>query len=298
MELRHLRYFVAVAVELNFSRAAAKLRIAQPPLSAQIKALEAELGFPLFVRTKRKVTLSLQGRAFLPRAKEVIAAADRARDSARHIVNGRRGVLRIGIVPPALTPRFAASFKKFHQVYSDIFLVVQQDGARPLRQKLESMELDIIFTRRTSLRAAAIGELELEHHEQLLAIPADHPLASKDKVSIKDLTGVRVLLMDWSSIPGYGRELLTRCERDGVIVEIDFAAHDLQTLIWLVSAGFGVCPYPSSLAEAAPAGVVFREFSPPFPKLSLRLEWCRANDSEFLQSFIELFRDKTRGQEP
>src|SRR5215472_2836353 len=100
MELRHLRYFVAVAEELNFSRAAAKLRIAQPPLSAQIKALEAELGFPLFVRTKRTVTLSLPGRAFLPRAKEVVTAASRASDSADQIANGRRGVLRIGIVPP------------------------------------------------------------------------------------------------------------------------------------------------------------------------------------------------------
>jgi DNA-binding transcriptional LysR family regulator len=295
MELRHLRYFVAVAEELNFSRAAAKLRIAQPPLSAQIKALEAELGFPLFVRTKRMVTLSLPGRAFLPRAREVVAAASRAGDSAQQIANGRRGVLRIGIVPPALTPWFAAGFKKFHELYPDIYLIVQQGGARPLRQKLEAMELDIIFTRRTSLRVAAIDELRLEYHQQLLAIPADHPLARKDKVSIPDLTGARVLLMDWSSIPGYGRELLTRCERDGLTVEVDFAAHDLQTLIWLVSAGFGVCPYPSSLAEAAPAGVVFREFSPPFPRLSLQLEWCRTNDSEILRNFIECFR---RTKEP
>ncbi|MBV8279270.1 MAG: LysR family transcriptional regulator [Verrucomicrobia bacterium] len=146
MELRHLRYFVAVAEELNFSRAAAKLRIAQPPLSAQINALEAELGFPLFVRTKRMVRLSLPGRAFLPRAREVVAAASRAGDSAEQIAKGRRGVLRIGIVP-ALTPRFAASFKKFHELYPDIYLLVQQGGARPLRQKLEAMELDIIFTR-------------------------------------------------------------------------------------------------------------------------------------------------------
>ncbi|MBV8215945.1 MAG: LysR family substrate-binding domain-containing protein, partial [Verrucomicrobia bacterium] len=242
-------------------------------------------------RTKRTVKLSLPGRAFLPRAKEVVAAAGRASDTAQQIANGRRGLLRIGIVPPALTPRFAASFKNFHDLYPDIYLIVQQGGARPLRQKLEAMELDIIFTRRTSVRVAAIDELQLEYHQQLLAIPVDHPLASKDKVSMMDLTGARVLLMDWSSIPGYGRELLTRCERDGVTIEIDFAAHDLQTLIWLVSAGFGVCPYPASLAEAAPPGVVFREFSPQFPRLSLHLEWCRTNDSEILGNFIECFRE-------
>jgi hypothetical protein len=116
---------------------------------------------------------------------------------------------------PALTPRFAASFKRLHELYPDIYLIVQQAGARPLRQKLEAMDLDIIFTRRTSVRVAAIDDLELEYHPQLLAIPADRPLASKDKVSMTDLTGARVLLMDWNSIPGYGRELLTRCERDG-----------------------------------------------------------------------------------
>jgi DNA-binding transcriptional LysR family regulator len=195
MELRHLRYFIAVAEELNFSHAAAKLCIAQPPLSAQIKALEAELGFPLFIRTKKIVKLSLPGRAFLPRAKEVIASASVVTDSAQQIAKGRRGVLKIGIAPllPRQSPQGSRSSTNCIPMF---FLVVQQGGARPLRRKLEAMELDIIFTLKTSLRIPTMNVLELERREQFLAIPDEHPLAGKDTIQITDLSGFRLLLID------------------------------------------------------------------------------------------------------
>src|ERR1700733_8569455 len=115
MELRHLRYFVAVAEELNFRRAAARLRVAQPAVSSQIRALEEELGARLFERTTRSVLLTPAGRVFLAEARGVIGAASQAEQSARKAHHGIVGTLRLGVITPATSPRLASVLRHFHQ---------------------------------------------------------------------------------------------------------------------------------------------------------------------------------------
>lgn len=290
MELRHLRYFVTVAETLNFSQAARLLHLAQPPLSTQIKSLEHELGVRLFDRSSRGVTLTKAGRALLPAAREALTAAERAADAARITATGRTGVLRLGLIAPAATPEIAARLKKFHRAFPLVQLRVRQEPVATLHRLLEADELDLALTRplRASplLRQRTIGE-----QEQVLALSADHPLARRKRVPIRALHGEPLLLISPEFNANYGQRLLQLCAERNVQPAVNYAADDLFTLIWLASAGLGICPYPSSLADQAPDGVVFRPFQPRLGDLELALMWPARNDSPLLQELIRHLAD-------
>jgi DNA-binding transcriptional LysR family regulator len=285
MELRHLRYFVTVAETLNFSQAARLLHLAQPPLSAQIKSLEHELGVRLFDRGPRGVALTKAGRILLPAARDALAAAQRAADVARVAASGRTGVLRFGLITPAATAEIAARLKRFHREYPLVQLRVRQEPVATLQRLLEAGELDLALTR--PLRATpALRQKTIAEQEQLLALPADHPLARKKQVPLAALHGMPLLLISPEFNPNYGQRLLGLCAQAGVQPAVNYAADDLFTLIWLASAGLGVCPYPSSLAPLAPAGVVFRPLRPRLRGLELTLMWPAGNDSPALRALL------------
>lgn len=288
MELRHLRYFVTVAETLNFSQAARRLHIAQPPLSAQIRSLEAELGVTLFVRSSRGVTLSEAGRALLPSARETLDAARRATESARDLATGETGTLRLGLIAPAATPAVAATLARFHAAFPRARLTVRQENGATLQRLLEAGELDAAFSR--PLRAnPRLGYHLIERHAQLLALPAAHPWAKRRSIPWKLLDGAPVLLISPEANPNYGQVFLRTCGEHRVSPAINYAAGDLSALIWLVSAGLGVCPYPSSLITTAPPGVVFRPFSPACAPLDLVLLWSRENPGPLLRAFLAHF---------
>ncbi|MBA3848748.1 MAG: LysR family transcriptional regulator [Opitutus sp.] len=272
MELRHLRYFTTVARTLNFSQAARELHLAQPPLSAQIKSLEHELGVQLFARSSRGVALTQAGQAFLPKALDALRAAERAGESARSLATGRTDELRIGIIPPALTAGIAARVQAFHSAHPHLRLTFRTGGAADLHAALKHGEIDVAVTRPPAA-SPALRERLLERHELLLAIPARHPLARRRAVPWPALDGVRALLLNPAANPHYGQFFLHTCARHGARPVIDYAADDLGTLVWLVSAGLGVCPYPSSLAAGVPTGVVVLPFKPRHRQMELVAIW-------------------------
>jgi DNA-binding transcriptional LysR family regulator len=285
MELRHLRYFVAVAETLNFSRAARLLHLAQPPLSMQIKSLEDEVGTRLFDRGPRGVTLTKAGQALLPAARDALAAAGRAADAARVAATGRTGVLRLGLIAPAATPEIAARLKKFHRAHPLVQLRVRQEPVAALHRLLEADELDLALTR--PLRASPLlRQRRIGDQEQVLALSADHPLARRKRIPIRALHREPLLLISPEFNANYGQRLLQLCAEQNVQPAVNYAADDLFTLIWLASAGLGVCPYPSSLTAQAPAGVVFRPFQPRLAGLELTLMWPAKNDSPVLQELL------------
>ncbi len=289
MELRHLRYFVTVAETLNFSSAARRLHLAQPPLSAQIRSLEAELGVQLFDRSSRGVALTKAGRAFLPAALDTLTAARRASDSARALASGKSGLLRLGLISPAATPELAARLKKFHHAHPHVQLRVRQEDAATLQRLLETDQLDLALTRPLTA-STQLRQLKLGDQEQVLALPADHPWARRRSIPFRLLQGAPLLLINPEFNPHYGQLLLGRCAHHDVRPLVNYAADDLATLIWLVSAGLGVCPYPGSLTATAPKGVVFRPFAPRLRPLELIALWSAQSTSPALAAFVEALR--------
>lgn len=285
MELRHLRYFATVARTLNFSQAARELRLAQPPLSAQIKSLEHELGVKLFERSSRGVALTQAGQAFLPKALEALRAAERAGESARSLATGRVDELRVGIIPPALNAAIAARIGAFHAAHPTLRLSFRTGGAAALHAALTAGEIDVALTR-PHVASPALREKLLERHELLLAVPAAHPLARRRAVPWRALDGVRALLLNPTANPHYGQFFLQTCARHDARPVIDYAADDLPTLIWLVSAGLGVCPYPSSLANQVPPGVVVRPFKPRHRQMEFVAAWRTDAPADTIGSFV------------
>ncbi|MBL9188168.1 MAG: LysR family transcriptional regulator [Opitutaceae bacterium] len=289
MELRHLRYFITVAETLNFSRAARILNIAQPPLSAQVRSLEAELGVELFERGPRGVTLTKAGRALLPAAQEALAAAARAAEAARDLATGRTGTVRLGLITPCATTEVAAALRDFNRAFPLVRLRVRHDNVETLRRLLMAGQIDVALTR-PSQSDPRWRQQPLGTQEQVLALPEDHPWAKQRSIPIRKLQGAPLLLINSDSNPHYGQRLLGLCARHGVQPAIDHAAGDLAALVWLVSAGLGVAPYPGSLAATAPRGVVFRPLRPRVSGLEVALMWAAKGAPPATLEFVRFLR--------
>ncbi len=286
MELRHLRYFATVAETLNFSQAARRLRIAQPPLSAQVRSLEAELGVTLFDRGPRGVALTKAGRAFLPAALETLAAARRAADAARDLAAGHTGTVRFGLITPCATPEVAAALKRFHRAFPLVRLRVRHEDVSTLHRLLAAEQIDVALTR-PSQSDPQWRQLALGTQEQVLAVPADHPWAKRKQVPLRLLHRAPLLLINPECNPHYDQRLLGLCARHDVQPAINHAADDLAALVWLVSAGLGVAPYPESLAATAPRGVVFRPFAPRLRGLEVVLMWAAKDPAPAVREFVQ-----------
>lgn len=287
MELRHLRYFTTVAETLNFSQAARRLRIAQPPLSAQVRSLEAELGVALFDRGSRGVALTQAGRAFLPAALDTLAAAQRATAAARDLAAGRTGTVRFGLITPCATPEVAAALKAFHRAFPLVRLRVRHEDVGTLHRLLLADQIDVALTR-PSTADPKWRQLALGPQEQVLALPADHPWAKRKSIPVRLLHRAPLLLINPDSNPHYGQRLLGLCAKHDAQPALNHAADDLAALVWLVSAGLGVAPYPESLAATAPRGVVFRPFSPRLRGLEVVLLWPAEGASPAVREFVRV----------
>jgi DNA-binding transcriptional LysR family regulator len=162
-----------------------------------------------------------------------------------------------------------------------------EDGAA-LHRQLQAGLLDVTFTR-PLVADPRFAQHRFEQHAQLLAIPANHPWARRRRIPWRLLDGAKVLLINPESNPNYGQLFLRTCAAHRVSPVVNYAADDLSALIWLVSAGLGVCPYPSSLAASAPPGIVFRPFIPAGPRLDLILRWANAKPAPLLSAFLDCF---------
>jgi DNA-binding transcriptional LysR family regulator len=202
MELRHLRYFVAVAEELNFRRAAERLRLAQPALSAQIKALEEELNVRLLERTTRSVTLTQAGRVFLKEARGVLGAASQAEQLARKAEHGAVGTLRVGVIAPAASPWLANVLRLYHQRFPGVQLSLSEITTAEQLLRLRAGELDAGLLR----PPVHFPELEwrfVEQSPQVLAAPAGHRLARKRHLEWKDFDGEGLVMIQPGQQHGY-----------------------------------------------------------------------------------------------
>src|SRR5918993_2423544 len=185
MELRHLRYFLAIVAERHFTRAAKKLGIAQPPLSQQIRQLEDEVGTRLFTRTARGVTLTAAGEAFLPHAEAAIREVGRARTAARRVSHGDLGTLRIGFTSAAsLNPLVPAAISAFRNAYPDLELQLVVQATTPLLAQLSQDMIDVAFVRPTSTERESLRAIPLPDERLWIALPAGHALATRKRLRL------------------------------------------------------------------------------------------------------------------
>ncbi len=288
VELRHLRYFVAVAETLSFRGAAEKLHIAQPPLSAQIKALEQELRARLFERTTRSVQLTHAGRVFLEEARAVLRASAQAEQRVRDAEHGLAGTLRVGIVAPVANAWLAAILREFRRQFPGVQLSIFDLTSTEQLRRLRENELD------AGLLRPPIGFPELDYKfvgesRQVLAVPVGHRLAKKRQIQWRDFHQEELVLIHPSAQHGFYDAFLAECAKAGAKPRPVQYANDIQTKMWLISAGFGIAPTTATLQEVKRAGLVFRPLPGGLPPVQTVLVWRRGDPSPVLRHFRESF---------
>lgn len=288
MELRHLRYFVAVAEELNFRRAAERLHIAQPPLSAQIKALEDELGTKLFERSTRAVHLTSAGEVLLGHARSLINAAAMAEQHVKSADQGLVGTLRIAILAPAATSKLAKILRGYRQKFPGIQLNLHELTSTEQIQRLRADELDVGLMR----PPVVFPELEsrfVEESEMILALPSGHRLARARRIHWTDFHEEPLVLIHPSLQHSYYDPFFAECEKAGAKPTVGQYTSDVQSKMWLISAGLGIAPTTRTIAETKRPGLAFRELPTPLPKVKTVLAWKRSNHSPALRHFLTFF---------
>lgn len=257
MELRHLRYFVAVAEERSFTRAAQRLGIAQPPLSQQIRKLERQLGVLLIERNSRSVTLTAAGTALLQEARVLLSRADETRRIVRQVGDGEAGALRIGSVSSAFSGVLLKLLPAFLDRYPEVTPVVYEMEATPQLEALAHRSIDVAFLR-VSKPHPGIQIHTLLNERLVAALPQAHPLARKREVSIGELLREPLVLFPRAAAPEAFDRIISACRREDADPVVAHEASNDHTLVSLVACGLGVSIVPESTSNLALPGVVFR----------------------------------------
>jgi len=288
MELRHLRYFVAVAEELNFSRAAQRLHIAQPALSNQIKALENELGVQLLDRTRRIVRLTEAGTTLLADARPLLAGAQMAELHARGAQKGETGTIHIGYVLTAANARLASIIKAFRQNYPGVEPDLAQLATGAQITALKNRRLDVGFVR-PPVNASEIETEVIGQEKMVLAVSSGDPLARKKKLTWQDLNGKTVLSVHPTVANYYYESFYAACRQNKVKLVGPYS-QDIHSNLWLVSTGYGVTPITESAREFASASLAFRDLPADGPTIQTLLAWRKDNASPILANFLRTVR--------
>lgn len=258
MELRQLRYFVAVAEELHFRRAAALLHISQPPLSQQIAALEHEIGYRLLTRSRRRVELTAAGEAFLRDARALLAELEGAVTRARAIDAGQAGVLRINFVGSALLSIVPSAVQRFRRARPDVEVQLHERSTVEQLRMVETGTIDIALVRPPIDPDAGLRAETVMRERTIAAIPSGHPLARLRRIPLRRLAAEPLVLFPRAQAPGYHDLLTGRLAATGTTPRIVQYAPEMLTIIGLVATGIGVSPVPASVAHLALDGVTYR----------------------------------------
>ncbi len=261
MELRHLRYFVAVAEEGHVTRAAARLGMQQPPLSQQIRALEAELGVNLFERTARSVRLNEAGMSFLKDAKALLAAADDAVERLRRTARGEEGRLVVGCTSSALLhglpPRLLEAFRARYPL---VRLSMQENTTRDLCDALSEQRIDVAFVRSSISRYPGLRAICLHEEPMVVALPLSHRLAdaAAGPLSMRELATEDFVSYRRADGPGIHDALTAACHRAGFNAHVVEEVPRLITAVAMVAAGRGIAVVPEALKAVQATRVVYR----------------------------------------
>ena len=247
MELRHLRYFQAVAEELNFTRAARRLNIAQPPLTQQIKALEAEMGVTLIDRSAYRIELTEAGRAFAGEVGRILGEVRNAVLVAKRAARSAAGQVRVGFTASAsFNPLVTRAFRTFRSDYPDIDVSLEESQSTELALALREGRIDAAFVR-PPLTADGIVVHLLEEEEMVVAVARGHRLARRKAVLLRDLQAETFILYPRVVRPGLADAVVAACEQAGFVPKVEQYAPQLSSTINLVATSLGISIVPRSM---------------------------------------------------
>jgi DNA-binding transcriptional LysR family regulator len=288
MELRHIRYFITVAEELHFSRAAERLHIAQPPLSQQIQQLEAELGVELFHRkTKRQVQLTEAGRVFLQEAYQLLERLESAIQVTQRTGRGEIGQLRVGFVSPAIYSVLPVILQEFRQRFPDVELVLQELTTAEQEQALRDRRIDVGFVY-LPLADSDLSYLCIQKETLMVALHQTHHLAQQEAIAIQSLANEPFILFPRHLGVGLYDGIMALCELGSFTPKIAQEAIQMQTIIGLVATGMGVAIVPSSLQNLHRTGLVYRGIAHPTPLIETAIVWCEQEESPIVRQFLKV----------
>jgi DNA-binding transcriptional LysR family regulator len=293
MELRHLRYFVVLAEELHFGRAARRLFIAQPPLSQQIRQLEEELEVPLFRRTNRRVELTDAGQAFLREARHILVQVEEAKMLAQRTARGEMGELSLGFVSSAILELLPRLLYAYRERYPHIHVTLYEMRRDELIAALFSGQIQLGMLR-PAIHSTELAAEVIQRESVLVALPAKHPLAARETIPLIELRNETFVMLPrhWGS--SFYDLIISLCQSAGFSPNVTQEAGETHTIIALVSANIGVAIVPASAQFVHSRSVVYRHLEGNEPQIEMAMAWRVDNHSPVVQAFLELVREETR----
>lgn len=298
MDLRHLKYFIAVAEELNIGRAALRLHISQPPLTRQIQQIEEELGVQLLIRTPRGVELTQAGEMFLQEARNIRSLVEQAVERTKRAGQGELGRIDIGIFGTGILSAIPKLLQIFRDDHPDVRVVLhtmsKDEQIEALRQKRISVGFNRIVAQQHDLTCELIIQERL-----YLAVNQSHPLSRQGSVAFADLGKYPLVLFPTGARPNFVDRVIELCRNAGFVPEISQIVGDAVTGVALVASGFGITVVPESVITLSPPGIVYLPFADAQPAtVDLSCIYRKDDQSPILQAFrtaIQTFRERQEG---
>ncbi len=289
MELRHLQYFIAVAEERHFTRAAARVGIQQPPLSLQIRQLETELGGALFVRLPRDVVLTELGEAFLPEARQILERVARVKRRMQQISRGEAGHIHIGFAGATyFEPRIPAWIRDFRARYPDVQLHPQQSNTANLLAALGDETVDAAFVRTPFEWPPGIASVPVADEPMVLVLPLGHPMCARERVPLSALANEEFILLPRDISPALYARTIAACESAGFRPKLGQEAPQITSIVPMVAAGFGVSLVPASVSQIRTPGMGFWPIEGKVPLAPISLAYREDHGSAALERFIAM----------
>lgn len=292
MELRHLRYFLALAAELHFGRAARRLSISQPPLTVAIQQLEAQVGAPLFLRNSRGVQLTAAGLALVPAARAALEQAEQALHAARDAASGQAGRLSVGFAGTMLYRGLPQMLRRFQAEHPRLQFSLRELSSSEQLVELQHARLDAGFAH-VAHAPAGLAQLLVSSQPFVACVPASHALARRRALPLGALAGEPLALVSRTVSPDYHARIIGACQAAGFNPQ---PLHELQhwlSVVSLVAQGLAVALVPAALQQAGLAGAAFVPVQDPhgaLPRYETRCLWNPARDQPALGLFLDQVR--------
>jgi DNA-binding transcriptional LysR family regulator len=292
IDFRRLRCFLVLAEELHFGRAAKRLNMTQPPLSVALRGLENELGVRLLERSTRRVRLSPAGALLKQRGEALFDELQRTTRLVRALGQGKSGSIGIGFVGVATLLGAAEAVRRYRNQEPAVVIDLQERPTAELLERLRREQLDAVFVRVLGPVDSAFSSRRFAQADYGLAIPADHPLRRRKRVSVRDLDGQQLLFFPRTLHPAVYDDWLARFEQANVRPRIVQEIRTLQTELTLVAAGMGIALIAEPVKRQLPHGVVWRKLSGPRPVVDVHVVWRKDDTSPVVAGFLSLLEQR------